>query len=112
MNSDTTLTLNPPTEIKKDARFYGVNLLCELDSAGEYYINRENGTLYFWPLTPLETWRDDDTPMVVVAVNDTVPDVSNVLFVEIRGMAVSNSRGVGVHATGVTGVTLANLTGR
>ena len=48
----------------------------------------------------------------MVAVNDTVPDVSNVLFVEIRGMAVSNSRGVGVHATGVTGVTLANLTGR
>lgn len=29
--------------------WYGFNILCELDQAGEYYIDRENGILYFWP---------------------------------------------------------------
>ena len=33
------------------ARYYGVNLLCELDSPSEYYIDRDGArnTLYFWP---------------------------------------------------------------
>ena len=30
-----TLGLNPPTKIKPHARFYGVNLLCELDKPNE-----------------------------------------------------------------------------
>jgi hypothetical protein len=30
-------------------RFYAFNLLEELDSPGEYYIDRANGALYFWP---------------------------------------------------------------
>ena len=30
-------------------RWYGVNILSELDTAGEYYIDRENGILYFIP---------------------------------------------------------------
>ena len=48
--------LQPPTTIKPNARFYGVNLLCELDQPGEYYINEANGTLYFYPPEPLATW--------------------------------------------------------
>jgi len=29
--------------------FYGFNLLCEIDQSGEYYLDRENGVLYFYP---------------------------------------------------------------
>ena len=43
-----SMALHPPTPIKPDARFYGVNLLCEVDVAGEYYINEQNGTLYVY----------------------------------------------------------------
>ena len=42
-----------------DARFYGVNLLCELDAPGEYYVNEDNGTLYFYPPSPLAAWPAD-----------------------------------------------------
>jgi len=31
------------------ARWYGFNLLSEIDSPGEYYIDRGNGKIYFWP---------------------------------------------------------------
>jgi hypothetical protein len=36
-------------------RFYFLNILEELDSPGEYYIDRTNGVLYFWPPTSLGT---------------------------------------------------------
>ena len=31
------------------ARWYAFNLLSELDEPGEYYLDRDNGRLYFWP---------------------------------------------------------------
>jgi hypothetical protein len=30
-------------------RWYAFNLLCELDSPGEYHLDRASGVLYFWP---------------------------------------------------------------
>lgn len=37
---------------KGRARWYGYNLLSELDEPGEYYLDRTAGRLYFWPPTP------------------------------------------------------------
>ncbi len=34
---------------REGARYYALNLLCELDQPGEYYIDRENLYLYFYP---------------------------------------------------------------
>ncbi|MGC8738901.1 MAG: right-handed parallel beta-helix repeat-containing protein [Candidatus Hydrogenedens sp.] len=34
---------------KEGARFYALNLLCELDQPGEWYLDRENMLLYFYP---------------------------------------------------------------
>jgi len=47
----TTITIDPSTppiygSISSDARYYGVNLLCELDSPGEYYVDKDLGILY------------------------------------------------------------------
>lgn len=39
--------------IKNDKGWYALNLLEELDAPGEYYIDRETGTLYFWPACDL-----------------------------------------------------------
>ena len=34
---------------KPGAKFYGVNLRCELDAPGEYYVDKPNSELLFWP---------------------------------------------------------------
>ncbi len=39
-------------------RFYAYNLLEEIDLPGEYYIDRQNGILYFYPLKPLDQIKD------------------------------------------------------
>ena len=55
---------------KKGQRFYFLNLLEELDEPGEWFLDRENGTVYFWP--PGEIERADvffpqlDKPMLVL----------------------------------------------
>ena len=38
-------------------RFYFLNVLEELDSPGEYYIDRVNGLLYFWPPSDIAEWK-------------------------------------------------------
>ena len=38
----------------KGKRFYALNLLEELDSPGEWYLDREKGILYFWPPSDLK----------------------------------------------------------
>ena len=47
-----TVTLGEPWHhygYKDGFRYYGLNLLCELDSPGEYYIDRDKGILYWYP---------------------------------------------------------------
>ncbi|MCX8063699.1 MAG: right-handed parallel beta-helix repeat-containing protein [Candidatus Hydrogenedentes bacterium] len=39
---------------REGARFYALNLLCELDSPGEWYLDRENSLLYFYPPESIE----------------------------------------------------------
>lgn len=38
--------------IVKGSGYQGINLLCELDSPGEWYLDRGTGLLYFWPPSP------------------------------------------------------------
>lgn len=45
--------IRPRYGIQADAaRWYGFNLLSEIDRPGEYYLDRERGRLYFWPPHP------------------------------------------------------------
>ncbi|MCK9266207.1 right-handed parallel beta-helix repeat-containing protein [bacterium] len=37
------------TLVGEDVPYYAYNLLCELDSPGEWYLDRETGKLYFYP---------------------------------------------------------------
>ena len=45
-----TFTVNEPWShygYRDSCRFYGLNLLCELDAPGEYYIDRKSGMIYW-----------------------------------------------------------------
>ena len=40
------------------AKFYGANLLCELDAVNEYFIDEVAHKLYFRPPVPLAMWTE------------------------------------------------------
>ena len=70
--------------------FYGMNILAELDTPGEWYLDRETGTLYFWPPTPMKEGR------AVVSMLDTLVNLSEVSHVSIEGIIFEACRGTAV----------------
>lgn len=71
----TSLASTPPVYgYLPKARFYGVNILAELDTAGEYYIDKTgNGTLYYFPASP----SDLTTGEAVISMAQNVIVLSN-----------------------------------
>lgn len=66
--------------------FYGFNLLSEIDEPGEYYIDRTNGFIYFYPPSDIEKGS------AYISVNKTIIDIEKVSYVTIRGMMVEGCR--------------------
>ena len=86
------------------ARYYVLNVLAELDEPGEWQLDRETGTLYFWPPAPLEEGR----PMVsAIETLATLTDASHVRF---EGFVIEAVRGAAVKIAGGTGVQIADCT--
>lgn len=91
-----TLKVQPPYHsygYRKGQWFYAFNLLCEIDVPGEYYIDRENGILYFYP--PADVTADS----MVVTVQDQVMKIS-ADYVTVEGFTCEFSRNNGVSCTG------------
>jgi hypothetical protein len=68
--------------IKKDQHIYYYNVFEELDSPGEFYVNRTTGQLFFWPPTPI-TGNFDVLVSVTGGVFITIDGASDVV---IKGM--------------------------
>ena len=91
------------------ARWYAFNLLAEIDRPGEYYIDRANGLLYFWPPTP--------SGEAVLSRSDGLVRAEQLRHVTFRGITFEASRGTAVAAEGgagckVVGCTIRNVGGR
>lgn len=84
--------------LRRGHRWFALNLLSELDSPGEYYIDREKGTLYFWPPSPLA----DNHPIVSVA--DTLVTAKDVSHVTLRGIVFEVCRGTALTFSGASNV--------
>ena len=72
-------------------RYYALNLLEELDSPGEYFIDGKSGTLYFWPPSPVAKGR-----AVVSAIDKPVVSLTGVSHVTLRGLTVEACRGTAI----------------
>lgn len=85
-----SLTLAEPYHgygYRKGQWFYGFNILAELDSPGEWYLDRETGILYFWPPSPI------DGGQAVVSELSTLVSMKNVSHVTLRGIVFEAARG-------------------
>jgi hypothetical protein len=88
-------------------RYYALNLLEELDRPGEYYIDRTEGILYFWPPTESSTNR-----LAVSVLEDPVFALEGASHVAVRGITIELARGMGVYLEGGRGVSLEGCTVR
>ena len=77
--------------IVKGSAYQGINLLCELDSPGEWYLDRDTGILYFWPPTSLKSAE------VLVSMLEVPLIVANgASNVVLRGLTLEAGRQHGV----------------
>lgn len=81
--------------------FYVMNVLAELDSAGEWYLDRETGILYFWPPAPIEKGNP------VVSISDTLISLNDVSDVTIRGVILEACRDTAVVMENCTNTRIA-----
>ena len=77
--------------------FFVYNALCELDAPGEWYLDREQGVLYFWPPTPAETGE-----ALVSILSRPLIEMKEASHVVFQGFILEASRGFGVNITGGT----------
>lgn len=95
--------------IKAGQRFYFLNILEELDQPGEYYVDREQGLLYFWPPAPLST---GETALSLLAT--PLIDLRDASHLRLEDLSLEYSRGTGLRIEGgrdvqVNGCTLRHL---
>lgn len=74
----------------KGKRFYVVNALRELDTPGEWYLDRDAGRLYFWP--PGGIGEGSAT----VSITPTLIEMKDVSHVTIEGLRLECVRGDGI----------------
>ena len=76
-------------------RYYVLNVLEELDSPGEWFLDRKTGELYFWPPSPVD--EKECTVSLLESPFITLDGTSNIT---IQGLIFQQSRGEGVRMTG------------
>ena len=100
-----TLTTEPPHGVygyKAGKRFYALNLIEELDSPGEYWLDRQTGTLYAWLPGPGERVLSTlEAPLI------TVSEAHNL---SLECLTLACSRGEGIQIVGGSDVTVAGCT--
>lgn len=89
----------------KNQRYYYLNILEELDTPGEWYLDRSAGILYFWPPAPLETGT-----AVVSVLEQPMLAIENASSLTIRDFILEHSRGSGITISGGSNVLIAGCT--
>lgn len=90
-------------------RFYALNILEELDTPGEYYLDRKTGILYFWPPAAIE-----QSKTVVSMLEAPLITLHHAAHITLRGLTLEDTRGSAIEINDcqdclVAGCTLRNL---
>ena len=82
-------------------RYRVINLLEELDQPGEYYLDRKNNLLYFWPPTLTPEGTTQATARIVLStLPEPVIQMDNVSHVFLTGLIVESCVGNGIQMKG------------
>ena len=99
------------SRVNAGRRYYALNLLEELDSPGEWYLDRKSGILYFWPPS-----RTSEASASVSLLESPLIALRGSRGVSFRGLVFARTRGAGVEFMGtedcyVTGSVFRNIGG-
>ena len=72
--------------------YVAYNILDELDSPGEWFIDKKSGILYFWPPNNME-----DGIIMVSVLEDPIISLEGTIYVTIRDLIIEVGRGIGVY---------------
>ncbi len=100
-----TLTIPSPEPafgMKTNQRFHALNLLCELDAPGEWYLDREKGILYFWP--------PSQGSQTYVSLLPTLFEMENVADVTLRAFTLEGTRGTPIKINNGTRIKIVACT--
>jgi hypothetical protein len=89
---------------RKGQWFYGYNLLCEIDQPGEWFLDRDAGTLYFWPPSAIEKGR------ATVSVLSNLVTMTSASHVTLRGLTFEAARNDAIIMKGCTNSLIAGCT--
>ena len=92
-----TLAGNASYPIRPTDRYFVQNLREELDAPGEWYLDRETWTLYFWPPENADPNTMTVSAPVVRTILQLQPGAANITF---RGLIFECSEGTAVSMTG------------
>lgn len=72
--------------------YVAYNILDELDSPGEWYVDRKSGILYFWAPSAIE-----DSAIMVSILEDPIISLEGASYVTIRDLTIEVGRGIGIY---------------
>jgi parallel beta-helix repeat protein len=84
--------IGSPWQTHSKRRFYAIHVFEELDRPGEYYLDRENNRLYFWPPGDVT-----DKPVRLTLCPQPLIQANGVSHLAIRDLTIENGRDVGVQ---------------
>jgi Right handed beta helix region len=87
---------------RKGQWYYALNLLCELDRPGEWYLDRQKGMLYFWPPELIESGS------AAISRLETLIKTENASHLVFRDFTLEGSRGMTVLFKGGESNTVAD----
>ena len=84
------------------------NIIQELDSVSEWYLDRQRGKLYFFP----ETAITPQTEIAVSLLEDPIISLEGVAHVIVENLIVENGRGIGIYIERCNNVVVGGCTVR
>lgn len=91
----------------QNQRYYAFNILEELDSPGEWYLDRQTGTLFFWPPSPV-----NQGVAVVSVLEDPLVYIENSSYLRLEGIIFESSRGEAIKIKGGSHILIGGCTVR
>jgi hypothetical protein len=99
---------------RKGQRFQFLNILEELDQPGEWFLDRKNGVLYFWPPQVDRADQNSESEILLSLLDQPLLKITDGSHIVVRGLFLEATRANAVEIRGgasnlVTGCLIRNI---